>query len=107
MKPSILYKQHDNDDCDTLQVIVRYMYANQIGDIRSDSIVERCMPANISVLPTICFKNGRTLEGLDAIVNYYESLTKITNLVEKANTFVKLNPDYRITDKATHKKLVL
>ena len=107
MKPSILYKQHDNDNCDTLQSIVRYMYANQIGDIRPSSIVERCMPASISVLPTISFENGYKLEGLDAIVNYYEKVTKIANLVDKTNNFAKLNPDYRITDKATHKKLIL
>jgi len=65
------------------------------------------MPANISVLPTICFENGRTLEGLDAIVAYYEKTANVKKLVEKANEFVKLNPDYRITDRATHKKLVL
>lgn len=105
MKPTILYKVHENNDCDVLQSIVRYMYATKIGDIRPISIIERSMPLNIKILPTIVFSNGYMLEGLNNIAKYYEMTTNISNLIEKANKFVQLNPDYRITDQSTHKKI--
>ena len=106
MKPSILYKTHENDDCDTLQSIVRYMYAIKIGDIRPLSIIERNMPLNIKVLPTIVFYNGYTIEGLNNIVKYYEMSTNTLNLIDKANKFMELNPNYRITNNSTHKQII-
>ena len=104
MKPLILYKIHENKDCDILQSIVRYMYAIKNLDIRPISVIERNMPLYITHLPTIIF-NGYKLEGLDNIVTYYEKLTNTSNLIENANTFNKLNSEYRITDNSTHKNL--
>lgn len=82
------------------------MYASQIGDIRPSSIIERSMPVDIKVLPTVVLGGRSTLEGLTAIVSYYEKSTGCYGLVEKSDKFAKANPDYRITDKATHKNLV-
>ena len=107
MKPSLLYKVHENEDCDTLQSIVRYAFVIHNMDIRPISIMERCMPNNITKLPTIMLINGCKLEGLNEIVNHYEKLMNVTNLIEKSNLFNKLNPNYRITDNSTHKKIIL
>ena len=105
MKSSILYKTHENKDCDTLQSIVRYMYAIKNLDIRPISIIERNMPSYITHLPTIILQDGCRLEGLNNIVIYYEKLTNTLNLIENANMFNKLNGEYRITDNSTHKNL--
>jgi len=105
MKASILYKIHENKDCETLQSIVRYMYAAKNLDIRPISIIERNMPLNIKQLPTLVFQNGYRLEGLSDIVTYYEKSTNILNLIENANTFNKLNSEYRITDNSTHRNI--
>jgi len=81
------------------------MYASQVGDIRPTSIIERNMPLYVKVLPTVVFNDGSSLEGLDAIVSYYEKSIGINGLIDKSDKFAKLNADYRITDKATHKNL--
>ena len=106
MKPSTLYKIHENPDCDILQSIVRYMYVMKLGDARPICIVERNMPTNITILPTIIMKNGNKIEGIDNISNYYEKLTNTTDLIKKACQFNKLNPNYRIGDNSTHKKII-
>ena len=107
MKAKILYKIHENEECDILQSIVRYLYAATVTDIRPTSIIERNFPLNINVLPTIVFVNGTVLEGLDKIIKYYELVTGVSNLKEKAITFNELNPDYRINDNSTHKKVII
>lgn len=105
MKPFILYKVHENADCDILQSIVRYLYAIKVGDIRPISIVERNMPPNIKVLPTIVFQNGYTLEGINNIANYYEKLSNTSNLINKSVAFCQQNPDFRINNNYTQKNL--
>ncbi len=108
MKPQTLYKIHGLPECDLLQTITRYLYA--VGtDTRPINIVERSFPFNINpeTLPIIVYQNGFTIIGLTNIVRYYEITFKTPNLIEKATEFEKNNPDYKITDKATHKKLIL
>ncbi len=87
MRSSTLYKTHENEDCDTLQSLVRYLYAANLGDIRPITIIERSMPTNITQLPTIILKNGTKIEGIADIITYYENLTKTTNLLAKAKKF--------------------
>ncbi|ARF08254.1 hypothetical protein Catovirus_1_304 [Catovirus CTV1] len=106
MKSDLLFKQHDNKDCETLLNISRYLYAKYKVDIRPKMIVERNFPANIKVLPTIVM-NGELFEGLNKIVAHYEKILKITNIIKDSEQFCKNNPNYRITDNSTHKKIVL
>ena len=105
MKPDILYKIHDNDDCDKLQNIVRYLYAMDIADIRPKTIIERNFPLNITQLPTIHIF-GFTIFGLQNITSYYEKLLNQTNLLVKSTEFANLNPNYRINQKYTHKQII-
>lgn len=104
MKPSLLYKIHEDNDCDTLLCIVQYLYAKGMGDFRPITIIERNMPKEIKVLPTIVI-NNQTIEGLQNIVCLYEKITNVDNLIDEANKFHSLNPNYRITDNSTHKNI--
>ncbi|QKF94545.1 hypothetical protein QKU48_gp1087 [Fadolivirus algeromassiliense] len=104
MKPNLLYKIHGNFECDQLQNITRYLY--YMGyDLRPNQIIERSFPSDIKVLPTIII-NNYPLSGLNNIVDYYEKMLGIQNLLTNANKFCELNPNYKITDKSTHKKIV-
>lgn len=100
----ILFKKHENEDCETLLNVVRYLYS--IGyDVRTSSICDHNIPNYITVLPTIAFSNNQLLVGLSQIVNYYETTFGLTNVIELANKFAINNPDYRMTDRSTHKDL--
>ncbi len=105
MRPQLLYKIHGLPNCDLLQKITKYLYA--IGrDMRPISIVERNFPNNINQneLPVIII-NDCMLVGLESIVNYYEQECNIDNLINKSIEFMKLNPRYQISDKASHKNI--
>lgn len=65
-------------------------------------IIERNFPSNITQLPTIIL-NGQVICGLQNIINTYENMFNITDLINKAKTFRDLNPNYKIHDKSTHK----
>lgn len=104
MKPLILYKQNGTNDTQTLLNIVRYLYT-QGYDIRADTIIERNFPSSVDQLPTLLLPQNQVLKGLKNINSYYENLTKISDLANKANNFDKLNPDYRITLPHTHRNL--
>jgi hypothetical protein len=106
MRPQLLYKIHGLQDCDTLQEITRYLYS--IGfDVSPRIIVERNFPNNIneSHLPIIQFSNGIALSGLTNIIQFYEKYYNIQNLLQKSTSFINKNPNYKITDKSTHKNL--
>jgi len=104
MKPFTLYKVHENDDCDKFQNVVRYLYYKGF-DIRPLQIIERNIPADITHLPTI-IHNYNNIEGLNSIVLYYEKLLGMTNVLNNATDFCLKNPNYRINDRSTHKKLL-
>jgi hypothetical protein len=105
MKPHILYKVHGTTGCDQLQVVTRYVY--YIGhDLRPDTIVERCFPGDITILPTIVLRDKTVLEGLNTIVAFYEEKLKVTNLLSNSMKFNELNPGYKITDRSTHKNVI-
>jgi hypothetical protein len=104
MKSTILFKQHDIPDCETLLSITRYLWFNKI-DVRPLNVIERNFPNNIKVLPSILLPNGQLLEGLRAIVEFYEKKFGIDNLAYKSIMFIKQNPKYRITDLSTHKNI--
>lgn len=105
MNPQILYKVHGRRDCDLLQIITRYVY--WLGyDIRPNTIIERCFPEDISVLPSIVSNNGKFIEGLDMIVTHYENVLKVNDLLNKSLAFNNVNPGYKITDRSTHKNVI-
>lgn len=104
MKPSILYKIHENDDCNDLLKITRYLYANDY-DIRPLNVIERNFPEHINQVPTISI-NDSLIVGLNNIVIYYETLLNIPQLLNKANRFSNSNPNYSISNVATHKNIM-
>lgn len=105
-KPNLLYKTHENLDCEKLLSVSRYLY--YLGyDIRPYQVWEANFPMYITQLPTLVLCNNVKLEGLKQIVYYYENLFNINDLLEKALKFISMNPRYRITDKASHKRITL
>ena len=104
IKPIALYKTHENPNCEKLLNLSRYLYSKNI-DVRPMSVIEKNFPQFITSLPTIVFFNGYKICGYSLIVEHYEKLLSKKNLSEKAEKFIKLNPNYRITDKSTHKKI--
>jgi len=105
MRPILLYKIHGQSDCDALQNITRYLYSLDI-DMRPKTIIERHFPEDITILPTLVLENNVFLEGLDSIINYYEQHFNINNLLLRSNRFKDLNPNYKITEKFTHKNTI-
>ena len=107
MRPKLLYKIHELEDCDILQRITKYLYALNI-DVRPISIMERSFPKDIypTKLPIILIDNGQMVTGLSAIVEYYEKMLGLSNLINRSNEFMKLNPRYQISDKASHKNII-
>ena len=99
-----LFKVHENDDCDILLKIVRFLYYKGI-DIRPDVVIERNMPNYITVLPSAKI-NNELYRGLNSIINYFESTYNLQNIQQKALYFDSLNPYYRITDYSTHKNII-
>lgn len=103
-KPKLLYKTHENPNCEKLLSFSRYLY--HLGyDIRPYQVWEANFPAHITQLPTIILCNNVKLEGLNQIVNYYEKLFNMSNLLNNALNFIEKNPRYRITDKASHRTI--
>lgn len=96
-KPFLLYKIHDNNDCNTLQKIVRFLYVHGI-DFRPIAIIERDFPPSIQEYPTIVDYDNVLYNGLDEIVQYVQRKTGKKNIVEKAIEFHEKNPEYRITE---------
>lgn len=94
-KPFLLYKIHENEDCNTLQQIVRFLYVHGI-DFRPLAIIERDFPSSITEYPTLIDYENVIFKGLDEIVTYIERKTNSKNIVEKAISFHKKNPEYRI-----------
>lgn len=103
MKPNLLYKIHGNPDCDKLQDITRYLYYRGF-DLRPIQIIERSIPSNITTLPTILI-NGNNISGLNNIILYYEKALNTKNLLVESDRFCELNPNYKITDKSTHRNI--
>lgn len=103
-KPNILYKIHENENCYKLQDITRFLYAYGI-DIRPLQIYEKNFPTNIVIFPSI-FIDNKLIIGIDNIVNYYEKLFNINNLLSNSLNFCQNNPKFRINDKSTHKFLI-
>lgn len=105
MKAEILYKNHDDSNCEKFLKIVRFLYAKKI-DIRPVMIHERCFPSNVNILPTISI-NNKLIVGLDEIIKYYEKITSINDLLNKSILFEKNNPNFRISEPPTHKNLII
>ena len=106
IKPLILYKIHEDDNCDKFLNIVRFLYAHGY-DIRPHNVIERNFPDNITVLPTIITNNHSLIIGIDNITTFYENLLDMSDLAQLADTFCIQNPNFRISDPSTHKNLIL
>ena len=102
-RPIMLYKVHEDPDCEELLNITRYLYYKNI-DLRPINVQEKLFPSNVFILPTIIY-NKIQVSGVENIVYLYQKLTGMGNLRQKAHKFVELNPNYRIMDKSTHKNL--
>ena len=81
---------------DTL-AIVQYLYYHKIVFLPNE-IVERNYPDFITELPTIVY-DKKIYSGLKHVVELYEQISGINNLLQKAIQFKKENPKYTIKDK--------
>ena len=89
----ILYKKPIQ--MDTLS-IVQYCYSLGI-DIRPKHCIERNHPTAVCDLPSIRSGNRYYL-GESNVIKFYEEITGIDCIVEKAREFKEKNPNYRIND---------
>ncbi len=105
MQAHKLYKIHEDDNCSKFLDIIRYLYAVHSVDVRPQLIYESSFPPEITTVPTIVMKDGTKFTGLTRIVNFYESNINVYNLLARATEFTQKNPDYRITDKSTHRRI--
>lgn len=103
MKAEILFKVHEDEDCEKFLWMVRYLYCKYGIDIRPLSIKERLFPTDINnIIPSIVIFNTYII-GLASIVDLYERTFNISNLLDRSENFRKKNPEYRITDLSTHR----
>jgi hypothetical protein len=98
MRPFRLFKKPNNEECDKLLWLTRYLYS--IGtNIRPKTIQERLFPAKVATIPAIeITSDGAVICGYQNIINYYSRELAIESLELKVEEFKKNNPDYRITD---------
>ena len=87
----ILYK--NPIQLDTLY-IVQYLDYNQIFFL-PNIIIERNYPYFVTDLPSI-FYNNHLYSGLSEVIALYETISGISNLLEKSNEFKQQNPKYTI-----------
>ena len=98
MRPFKLFKKHDNNDCEKLLWVTRYLYS--IGtNVRPKLIQERLFPAKVVEVPAIELStDGPVICGYKNILNYYSRELEINDLAERVSVFQKENPDYRISN---------
>jgi hypothetical protein len=87
----ILYK--NPIQLDTLY-IVQYLWSINIHFL-PESIIERNHPPFVTNLPTIVY-NNHIYSGLPEVISFYEKISGIENLLEKATEFKNQNPKYTI-----------
>lgn len=87
----ILYKQPIS--LDTLN-IVRYLHYCGLNYVPS-TIIERNYPDYITMLPSVVHNNV-LYSGLDQVAIFYENLSGINNILQKALEFKDNNPTYLI-----------
>lgn len=98
MRPFRLFKKHDNEDCDKLLWVTRYLYSIGIN-VRPKTVQERLFPAKVTSIPAIeLTSDGSVICGYQNIVGYYSRELSIESLESKVEEFKKNNPDYRISD---------
>lgn len=74
--------------------IVQYLHSRGIS-LQPNLIVERNYPSFVTQLPSIYYMNN-LYSGLWQVIQFYESMTGISNLLTKANNFKANCPSYRI-----------
>ena len=78
---------------DTLY-IVQYLHYNNINAL-PNAIIERNHPSFVTTLPTIVYEN-MIYSGIEEVVYFYEKISGISNLLDKALEFKHKNPKYTI-----------
>jgi hypothetical protein len=82
---------------DTL-AIMQYMHSQGI-DMKPLQIIERQYPYWVTQLPSIYdVDNSQQLVGFENCVQYYERVSGISDLLNKATEFKACNPTYRINE---------
>ncbi len=92
-----LYKASDNEDCQTLLKIARYLHYGGTYILPETVVEGDAVPEN-TVLPTVVFSFRECefkYEGLEEIVAFFEKMLRMKDLVAKANAFAERKPDYR------------
>jgi hypothetical protein len=74
--------------------IVQYLHYNNIHLLPS-IIIERNYPSTITQLTSIMHAN-KLYSGLDEVLSFYESMSGISNIAEKATAFKQQHPTYTI-----------
>jgi hypothetical protein len=89
IKSSILFKKHENPDCDQLLHVINYLQS--VGyDAVPSMIIEHNFPKYITVLPTAII-GANSYFGIESIVNYFEKTLGLDNLMDKSNKYKKIN----------------
>jgi hypothetical protein len=90
----ILYK--NPVQLDTLAV-VQYLHFMGHTDLLPQSIFERCFPGEISQLPAVYdTRDHRLYLGIDEVISFFETRSRVTDLLRKALEFKHQNPHYRV-----------
>ncbi len=85
----ILYKNPIQND--TLAIV---QYCKSIGiDILPTLVVERNYPHSITNLPAIATRSG-VYQGLDKCISFYEKITQIDDILQKAEQWKIMNLKY-------------
>jgi hypothetical protein len=93
MKPQyVLYK--NPIQIDTLAV-VQYLYYNG-KDVLPSACIERNHPDWVTELPAIETYDGIRYVGIWECMRFYEHVTAVRGVLEKALVFKESNPEYRI-----------
>lgn len=87
----VLYKQPIQYE--TLHIV---QYLHSIGILLLPNVcIERNYPEWVSSLPSIDVGKERYI-GLDACIQYFETISGVSDLLTKSQKFKEVNPEYRI-----------
>jgi hypothetical protein len=92
--PFVLYK--NPVQADTLD-IVRFLHSASIFDASPSCCIERNWPPWVTELPAIKdLADGTEFVGLQRCVSFWEHMSGVPNLFERAKMFAEEHPKYRV-----------
>ena len=95
LRLGLLYKVHEDTDCDALLAAVRYLHAEHGVAALPDSIIELHIPRGM-LLPSVRLPNGAWLRGLREVLAFLERSTGVRGLLRRGRDFARRCPDYRV-----------